>query len=245
MEQPAEHYSASFDAAPAAPERDTSPRSEVASLGKKKIKKEKSAEKEKAKDKDIKKEKEDKKSGKKKSEDEVMRRYMEEERVAPAAAEAMHERITARKSELQQQQQQAQEPAKPAAFPAMKAASMAPPPVAQVAVTSQTRPLDQFIVLQSASGAFAASDAFFSATKLTQERFNAAMPPTLSALPDEATRVLVWATAVALAFLSKNFASQQVEWDLIKEKSVKFVNRSLKAAGIDPAAVLAAAQALF
>jgi hypothetical protein len=111
---------------------------------------------------------------------------------------------------------------------------------------NQARPLDKFIVLQSASGAFNLDDRFESATGLNGQKINSTIPAALQNASglDAKVRVSIWVTAIALAFLEKKFAAEANDWVLIKEKITKFIARTLKPLGINVDEVISAAKTL-
>ena len=149
-------------------------------------------------------------------------------------------------------------------FPGGAAAAPSPKP-AQSQLNNQARPLDKFILLQGASGAFSLNDAFTAATSLSAEKITSGLPevlknasvsfPTsfasllflqshLQALDDK-SRLSVWVSAIALAYLHQKFAKEQADWELIKEKLTKFIGRTLKPAGISTDDLLAIAAAFI
>jgi hypothetical protein len=38
----------------------------------------------------------------------------------------------------------------------------------------------------------------------------------------------LWVTAIAIAYLEKNFLDSKIEWELICDKSIKYLNRRLR-----------------
>jgi len=176
-------------------------------------------------------------------EEEQMKKYMEEEKAAESAAMAMRERIELRKRELADKpmkpdspaftQQTILPPTSPTASTSAFPASLRAPQAALSGPrNTQARPLDAFILLQSASGAFVESEAFFSASRLSAEKVAASLPEALRNAEGLTTPVksAIWVSALALAFLEKNFSSEQSEWELIKGKIIKYINRALGSA---------------
>jgi len=122
--------------------------------------------------------------------------------------------------------------------------ALSPPPV--VAPTVHMRPLDRFILQQSASGAFVLNDLFLNAAGLVKSKQNLldSMPQQLK---DEQNltpelKEAIWATALALAVLEIKFSELQDEWVMISQKSSKFVTKELKKTKIQPTILYDAAK---
>jgi len=90
------------------------------------------------------------------------------------------------------------------------------------------RPLDKFIFLQSANGAFRLNAEFISSAGLKndlKELIN--LPEILKDSPIK-DKNEVWATVIALVVFEKAFNDLRDEWELLYEKCKKYVNSQLK-----------------
>jgi len=112
---------------------------------------------------------------------------------------------------------EAPRPNKPAAAPA-------------VAKHSAMRGLDSFILLQGFDGSFSLSTQFCQETGFSSDLILGLIPNTLKQMSDIQSdqKELIWVTCIAIAYLSKTFAAEKEEWELIIEKSFKFIRRLLK-----------------
>jgi len=108
------------------------------------------------------------------------------------------------------------------------------------------RPLDLFILLQNADGSFARSDDFMEAISKTRDLVIGAMPDVVknSNLSAE-EKETIWVTAIAISFLAFKFSANKDEWELLCEKSSKFVRRILEKNNIKVQEVLDAAHKVF
>jgi len=108
--------------------------------------------------------------------------------------------------------------------------SPAPAPVVVTARHSAMRGLDAFILLQGFNGSFSITPQFCQETGLTKESILSSLPTELSQIEEipKETKESIWATCIAISFLSKRFAAEKEEWELIIDKSYKFIRRLLK-----------------
>jgi len=99
----------------------------------------------------------------------------------------------------------------------------------KVPITTQTRPFDVFVVQQNAKGDFKLNSEFISSAGLKNNlnELVSNMPSILigSSVSD---KTAVWATVIALVVFEITFSDLRDEWELIYEKSKKFVTSQLK-----------------
>jgi len=102
----------------------------------------------------------------------------------------------------------------------------APPPLENL----HARPLDNFILQQKVDGSFALNDMLLKYGKIakTAAEISSNVPKELQGLESEMRRLGVWVTAIALLVFEKEFGELKEEWELICEKSNKFVNAAIK-----------------
>jgi len=95
--------------------------------------------------------------------------------------------------------------------------------------SSQTRPLDVFVFQQNANGAFSFTPDFISSAGLKNS-----IPELTSSIPSllqqsqVVDKVTVWATVIALVVFQRQFQDLKDEWELIFDKSKKFILSKLK-----------------
>ncbi|ELR11526.1 von Willebrand factor type A domain containing protein [Acanthamoeba castellanii str. Neff] len=93
------------------------------------------------------------------------------------------------------------------------------------------------ITRQKASGSWEASDVA-DLLQIPLDQLLAALPATAASASAPAAVLVLWATAVASAYLLARFADQKVNWELVVRKAHKFVARQAKTVGGGPAAVI-------
>jgi len=104
------------------------------------------------------------------------------------------------------------------------------PEYAGIATTTQTRPLDIFVYQQNASGAFSLTDKFLSSAgiKNNLKELISACPAITDSHLTILDKEMVWATVIALVVFERTFNDLKDEWELIYEKSKKWINSRLK-----------------
>jgi len=103
-----------------------------------------------------------------------------------------------------------------------------------ISVSSQTRPLDIIVMHQNARGGFSLTAEFISAAALsnTLQELTDALPSILqNTLITE--KEMIWATVIALVVFEITFKDLKDEWELLSEKSIKWLNSKLKGHNID------------
>jgi len=91
------------------------------------------------------------------------------------------------------------------------------------------RPLDSFIILQTAHGYFMLNHDFEAAVSLSREDIQNNLPTEISSLQglDDQTKLTLWVTIIALAYLEKSFSDMEDEWLLLADKSQKYIKKTL------------------
>ena len=85
---------------------------------------------------------------------------------------------------------------------------------------------------QSFDGSFDGSPGFY--TTISTKNMSGSAPSTLKGLPgvEDSIKAKVWATAVALAYLRKQFANDEDSWSLLAEKAHDYVVGVLGSTGL-------------
>jgi len=95
---------------------------------------------------------------------------------------------------------------------------------------------------QRVNGSFEISTEFQSAIGKSRDVLENSLPNALKDVPD---KLSIWVTAVAISFLEFQFNSQKDEWELISDKAMKFIRRTLSQHNIDYNIILALAKSIF
>jgi len=117
-----------------------------------------------------------------------------------------------------------------------------------VTATTQTRPLDTFILQLNANGSFILDETFVRAAGIsnTIQSLLDGMPQELKDAQeyDAEVKLAIWATVIALIVFEQKFTSLKEEWELMSDKSRKFVIGQLKKSKIDITILTTAANTL-
>jgi hypothetical protein len=93
--------------------------------------------------------------------------------------------------------------------------------------SSHTRPLDIFVFQQNASGGFTITQEFISSAGIKNDLHELTLLPSLLANSQVTDKEMVWATVIALVVFERSFNDFRDEWELIYEKSKKFINSKI------------------
>jgi len=100
-------------------------------------------------------------------------------------------------------------------------------PKSRTVESSQARPFDLFILQQNASGGFKITEEFISSAGIKNNLQELMVLPSILENSEVMDKDMVWATVIALVVFEKAFKVLEDEWELIYNKSKKFINSKL------------------